>query len=138
MRRTRKKADDIEFTRVPDADGRRMLRTALGGGAGSLLGAALGATGGLLGEAFIANPEKAQYIRRMLQGAGIGGLAGLGLGAGFGYSQTAADLHQDLDNYIEDALNSVTRTQMVVNTPIVGESTVSFVSPGAKTPRANA
>jgi hypothetical protein len=116
-------------TSNPNIDGQRLLRVAVGGGAGGLLGAVLGAGGGLLHEAFLESPEKAQYLRRMLQGAGIGGLAGLGLGAGFGNTQTAANLHHDLNNLLEDAANNFNRNLSNVSVEInhpLGTSTASL------------
>ena len=116
-------------TSNPNIDGQRLLRVAVGGGAGGLLGAALGAGGGLLHEAFLESPEKAQYLRRMLQGAGIGGLAGLGLGAGFGSTQTAANLHHDLNDLIEDTVSgfnkNLNNVSVKVNHPIFGTLTVA-------------
>jgi len=51
------------------------------------LGSGLGAGGGLISALLLEslkNPEEAQYLRRALQGAGIGALAGGGLGGALG------------------------------------------------------
>lgn len=101
-----------------NSDGLQGLRTLVGAGAGGLLGAGVGAGGGLLREAFFAKPEQAQYLRRALQGMSLGGLAGAGLGAGIGASnvgkgiQTAMEESGSKANIkmlqsIVDALNAV-------------------------------
>jgi len=70
------------------------------------LGSGLGAGGGLISALLLEslkNPEEAQYLRRALQGAGIGALAGGGLGATFaihnpdhrGDGQSLLDFYDD-------------------------------------------
>lgn len=130
MRTTRTKASDVKFTRIPDADGNRTLRAVLGGGVGGLLGAALGAGGGLISEAFLAKPEQAKYLRKAIQGAGIGALAGTGAGTLFGLSQTAADMHFDLNNILDDLKNSISEDiksrHINVDHPILGRMELSL------------
>lgn len=124
------KASDVKLTRVPDADGNRMLRAGLGGAAGGLLGAALGAGSGLFSEAFLANPEQAQYLRRALQGAGIGLVAGAGAGTAFGASYAAADMQHTLQDLFEDLKNNVNKNvenaRINVDHPVLGRVQLSL------------
>jgi len=119
-----------------NSDGLQGLRALVGAGAGGLLGAGLGAGGGLLREAFFAKPEEAQYLRRALQGASIGGLAGAGLGAGVGASNIGKGLQTALEESgarvnvkmlqaIVDALNSV----KVKNLPLFVNQPEFYVDP---------
>jgi hypothetical protein len=75
------------------------LRALVGAGTGGLVGAGLGAGGGLLREAFFVKPEEAQYLRRALQGLSIGGLAGASLGAGIGASSVGKHIQTALEEY---------------------------------------
>jgi hypothetical protein len=121
-----------------NADGRRMLRMALGGGAGGLLGMALGAGGGLFSEAFLGDPKNSQYIRKALQGAGIGGLAGVGLGAGFGATNKAKHLHYAAEEKIDDLLDVLSRVRFVSDSPLGAiESKVTVADKPEQPPRPN-
>lgn len=59
-------------------------------GLGSGLGAGSGLLGALLLESF-KDPNEAQYLRKALQGAGLGALAGGGAGALYGFNQSRLD-----------------------------------------------
>jgi len=119
-----------------NSDGLQGLRALIGTGAGGLIGAGLGAGGGLLREAFSAKPENAQYLRRALQGMSLGGLVGAGLGAGIGASnmgkgiqtaleESAAKAHVKTLEAIVNSINSV----KVTNLPLFVEQPIFQVNP---------
>lgn len=119
-----------------NSDGLQGLRALVGAGAGGLLGAGLGAGGGLLREAFYAKPEEAQYLRRALQGMSLGGLAGAGIGAGVGASNIGKGVQTALEQSgrkanlqmlqsIVGALNSV----KAKNLPLFVEQPEFYVDP---------
>lgn len=96
------------FDRANEDDG-QFSRALLGSGLGGLAGAGLGGLGGLVKETFFTKPEKAQYLRRALQGALLGGLGGAGIGAGIGASNWALDRHDDLRDRIYDNIQELRR-----------------------------
>jgi len=119
-----------------NSDGLQGLRALVGAGAGGLLGAGLGAGGGLLREAFFAKPEEAQYLRRALQGMSLGGLAGAGLGAGIGATNIGKGIQTALEEStakanvkmlqaIANSLNSI----QVTNLPLFVEQPKFQVHP---------
>lgn len=106
-----------------NADGRQLFRVGLGGGLGGLLGLALGAGTGLVSESFLADPKKTQYLRKMLQGAGIGTLAGAGLGAGFGATSAAKNLHYGLEEGVAEFIAKVLSSVKFETTTPLGTMT---------------
>ncbi len=80
---TFKRADLSDIINLSDDDINNTLKYT---GIGSGLGAGGGLISALLLES-LKNPEEAQYLRKALQGAGLGALAGGGFGAAFGLNQ---------------------------------------------------
>jgi len=130
-------------------------RFLIGAGLGGLGGAGLGALSGLAHEAFLADPDKAQYLRRALQGMTTGGIAGSLIGGGIGASPLGQDIADSATDTIGDIAGQANMALLKLianNTNAISDATKiegapfgispkviidpnKLVPPGANTPR---